>query len=39
MIKRANLLNQNTKFNSLIDECNQLISVFVASVKTAKQKK
>ena len=39
MIKRANLLNQNTKFNSLIDECNQLISIFVASVKTAKQKK
>jgi len=32
------MTKENKEFG-LIDECNQLISIFVASVKTAKQNK
>ena len=38
MITRANIVHSKSKLDSLIDECNQLISIFVASVRTAKQK-
>jgi len=37
MIVRANLIKLTSKFNSLIDENNQLISIFVTSIKTAKE--
>ena len=36
---KANLIKPASKFEPLIDENNQLISIFVASVKTAKQNK
>ena len=36
MILKANLIKALIKIDQLIDECNQLISIFVASVKTAK---
>ena len=36
MILKANLIKASIKIDQLIDECNQLISIFVASVKTAK---
>jgi len=36
---KANLIKPASKLESLIDENNQLISIFVASVKTAKQNK
>jgi len=39
MITRANLLKPPEKLGSLIDENDQLISIFVTSIKTAKQNK
>ncbi len=39
IIRKAKLINQESKLDSIIDENNQLISIFVASVKTAKQNK
>ena len=36
---KANLIKPISKIEPLIDESNQLISIFVASVKTAKQNK
>lgn len=39
IIGKANLLKSVSKLEPLIDESNQLISIFVASVKTAKQNK
>jgi four helix bundle protein len=36
---KSNMVKPITKLEPLIDECNQLISIFVASVKTAKQNK
>jgi four helix bundle protein len=36
MILKANLIKSSIKIDQLIDESNQLISIFVASVKTAK---
>jgi len=35
MIVRANLMEPASKLDSLIDENNQLISIFVTSIKTA----
>jgi four helix bundle protein len=35
MIIRANLVESNAKLDSIIDENNQLISIFVTSIKTA----
>ena len=37
MILKANMTKLSEKIDQLIDESNQLISIFVASVKTAKQ--
>ena len=37
MILKADLLKSSQKLDQLIDESNQLISIFVASIKTAKQ--
>jgi four helix bundle protein len=37
MILKADLIKSSQKLDQLIDESNQLISIFVASVKTAKQ--
>jgi len=37
MILKANMTKSSEKIDQLIDESNQLISIFVASVKTAKQ--
>jgi len=37
--RKANLIKPASKLEPLIDESNQLISIFVASVKTAKQNK
>ncbi len=37
--RKANLILPASKLEPLIDESNQLISIFVASVKTAKQNK
>ena len=39
MIIKANLIKPASKLESLIDENNQLISIFVTSIKTAKQNK
>jgi four helix bundle protein len=39
MTAKANLLKSASKLDPLIDENNQLISIFVTSVKTAKQKR
>ena len=39
IIGKANLLKSASKLEPLINESNQLISIFVASVKTAKQNK
>ena len=39
MIVKANLMKPASKLEALIDENNQLISIFVSSIKTAKQKK
>ncbi|MDI6736627.1 MAG: four helix bundle protein [bacterium] len=38
MIVRANLMKSPLKLKALIDENNELISIFAASIKTAKQK-
>jgi len=38
MIIRANLIRPASKLGSLIDESDQLISIFVTSIKTAKRK-
>ena len=38
MIVKANLIKPMSKLEPLIDENNELISIFVTSVKTAKQK-
>ena len=38
MIVKANLMKPASKLEPLIDENNQLISIFVSSIKTAKQK-
>ena len=38
MIVKANLIKSASKLKSLIEENNELISIFVISVKTAKQK-
>ena len=37
MIVKANLIKPSSKLNSLIDENNQLISIFVASITTARE--
>ncbi|MFC1868889.1 four helix bundle protein [Thermodesulfobacteriota bacterium] len=37
MIAKANLIKPSSKLDSLIDESNQLISIFVTSVKTARE--
>jgi four helix bundle protein len=39
MIARANLVKSASKLEPLINENNQLISIFVASVRTAKRKR
>jgi four helix bundle protein len=36
---KANLVKSASQLDSLIDENNQLISIFVAGVKTARQKR
>ena len=38
MIVRANLINPASKIEPLLDETDQLISIFVTSIKTAQQK-
>ena len=38
MIKRAKLIEPTSKLESLIDENNQLVSIFVVSLKTARGK-
>ena len=38
MIERANLVKLTSKLEPLIDENNELISIFVTSINTAKQK-
>ena len=38
MIVKANLIKPSSKLEPLIHENNELISIFVTSVKTAKQK-
>jgi four helix bundle protein len=38
MIIRANLIRPASKLDSLLDENDQLISIFVTSIKTAKRK-
>jgi len=37
IIVRANLIQPNSKLEPLLDENNQLISIFVTSIKTARQ--
>jgi four helix bundle protein len=39
IIIKANIVNLDSAVENLIDENNQLISIFVASLKTAKQKR
>jgi len=39
IIVRAKLINQATKLDSLIQETNELISIFVTSIRTAKKAK
>ena len=39
MIKRAKFIEPPSKLESLLDENNQLTSIFVTSLKTAKEKK
>jgi four helix bundle protein len=39
MIAKANLVKSTAQLDPLIDENNQLISIFVTSVKTARQKR
>ena len=38
MIRRAALITNESLVGDLIDECNQLISIFVVSIKTAQRK-
>jgi hypothetical protein len=38
MIARASLIKPASKLDSLIDENNQLISIFVKSIQTARDK-
>ena len=38
MIVRANLINPASKIEPLLDETDQLISIFVTSIRTAQQK-
>ncbi len=38
MIAKADLLKSKSRLDSLVDENNQLISIFVASIKTSRQK-
>ena len=39
MIVRANLVKSASKIDELLDETNQLVSIFVTSIKTAKENK
>ena len=39
MIKRAKFIESPSKLEAVLDENNQLISIFVTSLKTAKEKK
>ena len=39
IIIRANLIKEASKLDSMVDENNQLFSIFVASIKTANQNK
>ena len=39
MIKRAKLIKPEAKLEPLIDENNELISIFVTSINTAKKNK
>lgn len=39
MIVKADLIKPASKLNQLLDESNQLISIFVTSIRTAKQNK
>ena len=39
MIAKANLVKSPSQLDTLIDENNQLISIFVTSIKTARQKR
>ena len=39
MIVKTSLIKPTSKLESLIDENNQLISIFITSIKTAQQKK
>jgi hypothetical protein len=39
MIAKVDIIKQKSKLESLINENNELISVFVKSVNTAKQKR
>ena len=39
MIAKANLVKSASQLDTLIDENNQLISIFVTSIKTARQKR
>ncbi len=39
MIKRAKFIEPSSKLEPLLDENNQLISIFVASLQTAREKK
>ncbi len=38
MIEKANIVKNKSKFESLLSENNELISIFVKSVRTAKEK-
>jgi four helix bundle protein len=39
MTTKANLIKSTAQLDPLIDENNQLISIFVTSIKTAREKK
>lgn len=39
IIKRKPLINPPERIDSVLDECNELISIFVSSVSTAQRKK
>ena len=38
MIEKANMVKNKSKFESLFNENNELISIFVKSIRTAKEK-
>ena len=38
MIEKANMVKNRSKFESLLGENNELISIFVKSIRTAKEK-